>query len=104
MSHDPQFLKRIGMAEWGGGEAHPDTNFLWDVLVLGAGPGGCAVAAKCAQAGLKVAVIENRKFPRERMGETFHPNLENLLKQLGVTSPSSVSPFQLSYPTNWILK
>jgi len=75
----------------------------FDVLVLGGGPAGCAAAIKSAESGLKVAVVERNKFPRERLGETFQPNIESLLIQLGVQSPASVSALQRVCPTNWIL-
>ena len=38
-----------------------DTNF--DVIVVGGGPGGYVCAIRCAQLGLKTAVVE-----RERLG------------------------------------
>ena len=37
-----------------------DNNF--DVIVIGAGPGGYVCAIKCAQLGLKTACVELRKL------------------------------------------
>lgn len=56
----------------------------YDVIVLGAGPAGCASAIHCAQQGLKVAIIERHANVRDRPGETLHPGIEPLLRQLGV--------------------
>ncbi|MFB6089146.1 MAG: FAD-dependent oxidoreductase, partial [Candidatus Aenigmatarchaeota archaeon] len=33
----------------------------FDVIVIGAGPGGSSVAEKCAENGLKVALYEKRQ-------------------------------------------
>lgn len=56
----------------------------FDVLVIGAGPAGCAAAIACAQAGLGVCLLEQADFPRERPGETLPPGVEPLFEQLGV--------------------
>lgn len=56
----------------------------FDVVVLGAGPAGCATAIYCAQRGLRVALLETSPFPRHRPGETLHPGVEPLLHTLGV--------------------
>ena len=32
----------------------------FDVIVIGAGPGGYVAAIKCAKAGLRTAIVENR--------------------------------------------
>ncbi|MGB9630088.1 MAG: geranylgeranyl reductase family protein [Thermodesulfobacteriota bacterium] len=39
-------------------------NFDYDVIVVGAGPGGSTAARFCAQAGLKTLMIEKEHFPR----------------------------------------
>ncbi|HWH85934.1 MAG TPA: NAD(P)/FAD-dependent oxidoreductase [Pseudomonas sp.] len=56
----------------------------FDVVVIGAGPAGCASAICCARRGLRVALIERQRFPRFRPGESLHPGIEPLLQQLGV--------------------
>jgi len=39
----------------------------WDVLVLGAGPAGCAAAIEAARAGARVLVVDRASFPRPKV-------------------------------------
>lgn len=55
-----------------------------DVVVIGGGPGGTATAIRCAQHGLQVTLIEEVELPRPHPSETLHPEIEPLLKKLGV--------------------
>jgi flavin-dependent dehydrogenase len=72
-----------------------------DVLIIGGGPGGSAAAIHCASAGLEVTLIEGESFPRERQGETLHPGVEPLLKQLGVFEQVVRAGF-LRHEGNWV--
>jgi flavin-dependent dehydrogenase len=56
----------------------------FDVVVLGGGPAGSAAAIHCARNGLAVALLEREAVPRARPGETLHPGIEPILRQLGV--------------------
>lgn len=55
-----------------------------DLVVIGAGPAGTAAAITAAIAELNVTIVERSSFPRHRPGETIHPGIEPLLRQLGV--------------------
>ena len=55
-----------------------------DILIIGAGPAGCAAAISARQAGLKTMLIEAHSCPRNAPGETLHPGIEPILKKLGV--------------------
>jgi flavin-dependent dehydrogenase len=55
-----------------------------DLVVIGAGPAGCAAAIWATQRGLKVLQIERTPFPRFRPGECLHPGIEVLFRDLGV--------------------
>lgn len=73
----------------------------FDVVVLGAGPAGCAAAILCAQNGLRVALLEREAFPRHHAGETLHPGVEPLLRQLGVDSALHAAGF-LRHRGSWV--
>jgi flavin-dependent dehydrogenase len=54
------------------------------VLILGAGPAGTSCAIELCKKGFEVTIIEIKRFPRFKPGETCHPGIEPLLHQLGV--------------------
>jgi flavin-dependent dehydrogenase len=56
----------------------------FDVLVIGGGPAGSAVATFLQKNNLRVAVVERSEFPRFRIGESLLPEGNQLLKELGV--------------------
>ena len=45
----------------------------WDVIVVGAGPGGSTTAALLAQRGVRTLVLERDEFPRFHIGESLLP-------------------------------
>jgi flavin-dependent dehydrogenase len=56
-----------------------------DVVVVGAGPGGCAAALGLARAGLRVALLDRDRFPRDKVcGDAITPLGVKLLAQLGL--------------------
>jgi flavin-dependent dehydrogenase len=55
-----------------------------DVIIAGGGPAGAATAIACAQRGLRVRLFERAVFSGNRPGETLHPGIEPLLRQLGL--------------------
>jgi len=55
-----------------------------DVIIIGAGPAGCAAAIRARRAKLNVAIFEASPFPKKSPGETLHPGIESLFKQLGI--------------------
>lgn len=67
---------------------------MFDILVIGAGPAGCATAISCARAGWHVGIIERAEFPRDKPGETLHPGIEPLLQQLGVAAAVNAAGFR----------
>ncbi len=54
------------------------------VLIVGGGPAGSAAAIYCAKYGHQVILIESEKFPRRKPGETLHPGVDVIFRQLGV--------------------
>ncbi len=56
----------------------------YDVVVVGGGPAGAAAAARCAQHGHSVLVLESERFPRFHIGESLLPLGDDVFQQLGV--------------------
>jgi flavin-dependent dehydrogenase len=73
----------------------------FDVVVVGGGPGGSSAAIACAEAGLRVAVLERECFPRHLPGETLHPGIEPLLRRLGVLEQVLAAAF-LRHEGHWV--
>src|SRR5689334_13580911 len=64
-----------------------------DVAVVGGGPAGSSCAAFCAAAGLRVAVIEREKFPREKVcGDCINPACLAILGRLGLANEIKALP------------
>jgi menaquinone-9 beta-reductase len=45
----------------------PNPAEKWDVIVVGAGPGGAAASKRCAEAGWRTLVLEKRALPRDKV-------------------------------------
>ncbi|MED7669071.1 NAD(P)/FAD-dependent oxidoreductase [Pseudomonas moraviensis subsp. stanleyae] len=73
----------------------------FDVVVIGAGPAGCASAISCARHGLSVALLERQAFPRFRPGESLHPGIEPLLRRLGAADLLR-APSTLRFEGQWV--
>ena len=57
----------------------------YDVIIIGAGPAGCASALLLHQKGLRVLVLDRAGFPRDKVcGEFISPAADDILKELGV--------------------
>ena len=65
-----------------------------DILILGAGPAGCAAAIRARQTGLCASMFDINPQPKVAPGETLHPGIEPILKQLGVLDEILRAGFQ----------
>lgn len=57
---------------------------MLNLLILGAGPAGCAAAISARARGLATGIMEITSRAHSQAGETLHPGVEPLLHQLGV--------------------
>jgi menaquinone-9 beta-reductase len=84
-----------------------------DVIVVGAGPAGSAVATHLARHGLRVSLLEKSRFPREKVcGDGLTPRGTRQLIRLGIDTSEAAGwlhnkglriyggerPFQLEWP------
>ena len=61
------------------------SNLSAEVLIVGAGPAGCAAAITLAQAGVDVLLIDQHDFPRDKVcGDGLIPDAMAALQALGV--------------------
>lgn len=64
-----------------------------DLLIIGAGPAGCAAAIGAARAGLKVLILEKSTFPREKVcGDCLNPSIWPVLEGLQVAEQVRALP------------
>ncbi|MBP7376543.1 MAG: NAD(P)/FAD-dependent oxidoreductase [Pyrinomonadaceae bacterium] len=65
-----------------------DTNLKnsYDVIIAGAGPAGSSAAIRLAKAGMSILLIEQKRFPREKLcGEFISPECLIHFQELGVS-------------------
>lgn len=55
-----------------------------EICIVGGGPAGATLAARLAQLGHDVVIVEQHRFPRPHVGESFSPGAWPILDQLGV--------------------
>ncbi|HXP93147.1 MAG TPA: NAD(P)/FAD-dependent oxidoreductase [Candidatus Binatia bacterium] len=67
-----------------------------DVVVVGAGPAGSAIALCCVRAGIEVMLIERAEFPRRKVcGEYVNAGAVRALAELGVLDAVRAYAFEL---------
>ncbi len=68
----------------------------YDVIVVGAGPGGSACAAFLARAGVSTLLLDRARFPRAKAcGEYTSPASAAIIKRLGATDAVVAAAMQL---------
>lgn len=67
---------------------------LFDAVIIGSGPAGCAAAIRCHQNGLRTAIVPGRKaymVEEDLPSESIHPGVETILKELDASRCISLS-------------
>ncbi len=82
-------------------EIAPEVPESYEVVVLGGGPAGAAVACLLAGAGRRVLVLEREAFPRFHVGESLLPCSVPVLERLGVM-PAMEAEFLRKYGARFI--
>src|SRR5580704_3381178 len=70
-----------------------EPSLSFDVVVVGGGPAGSTMGWALAQAGVRVAVLERKEFPREKVcGDFVEPGGLRLLGRMGVLADIQSRP------------
>jgi geranylgeranyl reductase family protein len=73
----------------------------YDVVIIGAGPAGCACALALRNSGLKVAILDKQDFPRDKVcGDAIPGRAVKTLKQI---SPEFAEAFK-NFPKKYLTK
>src|SRR5262245_52380417 len=71
--------------------SRPHSSIDADVAIVGAGPAGSSAASRFARAGFRVLLIDQGRFPRDKVcGDFVGPAALAELDQLGLTSHPTV--------------
>jgi menaquinone-9 beta-reductase len=63
-----------------------DTQHVYDVVIVGAGPGGSTTAYYLAREGLDVLIVDKASFPRDKTcGDALTPRAVRALDEMGLT-------------------
>ena len=73
-----------------------------DVLIIGAGPAGCAAATVLAQLGRRPLILEKERFPRYVVGESLLPYCYFPLQRIGMVEKLRASDFQKKYSVQFV--
>lgn len=76
-----------------------DTDF--EVGIIGAGPGGSAMAAYLAKAGVRCVLFERDIFPREHVGESLVPSSTRVFKDLDFLDQMEEHKFPRKFGAVW---
>jgi geranylgeranyl reductase family protein len=85
-------------------------NKSYDVIIIGAGPSGCAAAISLGRNGYQVLVVEKDRFPRGKVcGDGISPPALEALERLGIlpeimrNPPWKIEGMELSSPAGQIV-
>lgn len=77
-------------------------NDNYDVVVIGGGPGGAALATLLARSGWKCLILEAARFPRYHVGESLIPHTYGIFERLGLLSKLRDSVFPVKHSVRFV--
>ena len=79
-----------------------ESNRSYDVVVLGGGPAGAALATFLQQDGYRCLVLERSEFPRYHIGESLIPSTYAAFDRLGLLPKLKASDFPAKYSVRFV--
>ncbi|MYA08067.1 MAG: FAD-dependent oxidoreductase [Holophagales bacterium] len=76
----------------------------YDVIVIGAGPGGSAAAAIAARGGLRVLLLEREPAPMFKIGESLMPDTHGVFEKMGALRAMQESHFVEKHSVQFFTK
>ena len=73
------------------------TDSNYDVIVMGGGPAGSAIASILAREGRTVVMFEKERFPRHHIGESLMTDTYWTFQRMGILEKLKKSPFVRKY-------
>lgn len=74
-----------------------DGSPCWDVVIMGAGPGGLAASIHLRRSGLRVLCVEPERFPHDRVGESLDWSGPGMLAELGISKEALIADQVATY-------
>ena len=70
----------------------------FDIIIVGGGPAGATCALYAHRAGLKVLLVDKKKFPRDKIcGDAIPGKCLTILEELGLVKPFKAKPKSSMY-------
>ncbi len=80
----------------------PASDELWDVVVIGAGPAGCAAAITARRQGMHVLLVERTKLPRYKVcGCCLSPQSLAWVRSFGIPVDAAGAPLRTASIRGW---
>ena len=79
-----------------------NSNKVYDVIIIGAGPSGAVAAALLEKKGYRTVVLENQHFPRFSIGESLLPQCMRFLEEADLLPAVQAAGFQMKNGASFV--
>ena len=79
------------------------SNIMYDVIIVGGGPGGSTAGSILAKGGKRVLILEREKFPRFHIGESLIPFGNDVFREIGVWDKMKEAGFMPKLGAEFVL-